>query len=170
RERVDQVKGMLPQTAGAPNVLRFDPQQIPVIWVGLTGENAKDLQTIADKQVVPYFQRQEGGGSVTVEGGITEEVQVILHREKLVQYGLNAGMRMQAIGASNQSASAGMIDKGDQNLQIRITGEYESIADIENTIIQTPTGGMLHLKDIGTVELTEKERTSLSYVNGKPSV
>ncbi|MRG85092.1 efflux RND transporter permease subunit [Salinibacillus xinjiangensis] len=170
REKVDQVKGMLPETAGDPNVLRFDPQQMPVMWVGLTGDNAAELQGIADEELVPYFERQEGVASVSIEGGTTEEIQVELQQDKLAQYGLNASAIAQAIGAANQSASAGIIDKGNQNLQIRIQGEYDSIEDIKQTIVQTPQGATIYLEDIASVNRVTKEQTSLSYVNGKPSV
>ncbi len=170
REKVDQVKGMLPDSAGEPNVLRFDPNQIPVLWVGLTGEDAKELQSIADNQLVPYFERQEGVASVRVEGGVLEEVQVTLQQDKLLQYDLTTNQVIQAIGASNQSASAGVIDKGDQNLQIRIPGEFETVTDIKNTLIQTETGAVITVEDIAEVAIVEKEQTSLSYVNGKPSI
>ncbi|MBB6453994.1 HAE1 family hydrophobic/amphiphilic exporter-1 [Salirhabdus euzebyi] len=170
REKVDQVKGMLPDTAGDPNVLRFDPQQIPVMWVGLTGENATDLQTIAEDQLVPFFERQDGVASVSVEGGVGEEVQVELQLDKLIQYGLNSSSIVQAINSANQSASAGVIEKGDKELQIRIQGEYESMADIKQTLVQTPTGAVIHLEDIATIEQKVQERTSISIVNGKPSI
>jgi CzcA family heavy metal efflux pump len=170
RERVDQVRGMLPDAAGEPNVLRFDPQQIPVLWVGLTGENEAELQRIAENQIIPHLEKQEGVGSVSITGGIVHEVQVELIPEKLALYHLNTQQITQAIAMSNQSASAGMIEKGDQNLQIRIEGEYESLEDIKETLIQTPAGAILHLEDIANIDIVEKERTSLSFVNGTPSV
>ncbi|GAA0487105.1 efflux RND transporter permease subunit [Salinibacillus aidingensis] len=170
REQVSSVQGMLPETAGEPNVLRFDPQQMPVMWVGLTGDNVKELQNIADDDLVPYFERQDGVASVTVEGGTTDEIQVELKQAKLAQYGLNTQSIMQAIGAANQSGSAGVIAKGDQDLQIRIQGDYASLEDIKQTIVQTPNGATLHLEDIANVSRETKDQSSVSYVNNKSSV
>ncbi|QHS23531.1 efflux RND transporter permease subunit [Virgibacillus sp. MSP4-1] len=170
REQVSSVQGMLPETAGEPNVLRFDPQQMPVMWVGLTGDNVKELQNIADEDLVPYFERQDGVASVTVEGGTTDEIQVELNQAKLAQYGLNTQSIMQAIGAANQSGSAGVIAKGDQDLQIRIQGDYESLEDIKQTIVQTPNGATLHLEDIAKVSRETKDQSSVSYVNNQSSV
>src|SRR5699024_4906978 len=48
RESVDQVKGMLPDGAGEPSIMRFSPDQLPVMWVGLTGDEASELTKVAD--------------------------------------------------------------------------------------------------------------------------
>ncbi|WP_369405098.1 efflux RND transporter permease subunit [Piscibacillus salipiscarius] len=133
REKVDQVKGFLPDSAGEPNVLRFDPQQMPVMWVGLTGDDKATLQDYAENEIQPLFERQKGVGSVGTEGGVTEEVRVVLDQQRLNQYGLSSQQVMQAIQGSNRSASAGVISRGTQELQIRILGEYESLEDIRET-------------------------------------
>ncbi len=170
REKVDQVKGMLPEGANEPSVLRFDPQQIPVMWLGLTGQDKAKLQTLAEDRLVPYFERQGGVGSVSIEGGKTREVQVELKRSQLAKFGLTSQTLVQAINAANQSTSAGVIEKGDQDLQVRIEGEFESVKDVRDTIITTPTGAQLELQDVANIEDTFKDVTSITTVNGKSSV
>src|SRR5690625_866743 len=170
RERVDQIKGMLPEQAGDPNIMRFNPDQMPVIWVGLTGENPEVLTKIADDQVVPYFERQEGVASVTVEGGKEREIQLILDEAKLQQYGVSTQELMQALNSSNQSASVGRIDKGNQDLQLRVTGEFESIDDIKNTSIQTQAEAVIHLHDVAEVTDTFKESSAITLIDGEQSI
>src|SRR5699024_8525552 len=63
RERVDQMKDFLPERAGSPNIMRFSPDQLPVIWVGLTGKDANLLTELAEDTVVPHFERREGVAS-----------------------------------------------------------------------------------------------------------
>src|SRR5690625_5882127 len=82
RENVDQVKGFLPDEAGDPNIMRFSPDQLPVMWVGLTGEDAEQLTNVAEDEIVPYFERQEGVASVSVEGGKEREIQIVLDRSE----------------------------------------------------------------------------------------
>ncbi len=95
RERVDQVKGMLPETAGDPNIMRFSPDQMPVVWLSLTGKDAAVMTELAENQLVPYFERQEGVASVTIEGAKEREIQLILDQAKLQQYGVNSQLVMQ---------------------------------------------------------------------------
>ena len=170
RERIDQVKAFLPEGANDPSVLRFDPSQLPVITVSLAGDDAAHLHDIAENEIQPLFERQEGVGSVAIEGGIVEEIQVILNNEQMNQYGLTSQQVLQAINSANVSSSGGVIDRGNQELQIRIPGEYESIEDIKGTLIQTPTNEFIRVSDIATVERQEREKAGYSYVNGSEAV
>lgn len=170
RERVDQMKDFLPERAGSPNIMRFSPDQLPVIWVGITGKEANTLTELADDEVVPYFERQEGVASVTVEGAKTREIQLVLDEAALIQYGINVQEVMQAITSSNQSASVGTIEKGTQDLQVRITGEYTSIDDIKQTIVQSESQANVKIEDIAEVKDTYKKSNSTTLVNGEPSV
>src|SRR5690625_3582496 len=165
RERVDQIKGFLPEQSRDPSIIRFSPDQMPVIWVSLTGKNAEALTQIAEEEVVPYFERQEGVASVTVEGGKEREIQLILDQAKLQQYGVSTQELMQALNSSNQSASVGRIDKGNQDLQLRVTGEFESIDDIKNTSIQTQAGAVIHLDDVAEVKDTFKASSAITLVD-----
>ncbi|WP_077623414.1 efflux RND transporter permease subunit [Sediminibacillus massiliensis] len=170
RENVDQVKGMLPDSAGEPSVLRFNPNQMPVMWLGLTGEDTTELQNVAEDQLVPYFERQGGVASVTVEGGKTREIQLELDRARMTQYGVSSQDITQALGGANQSGSAGTVQKGDQDLQVRVNGDFESIEDIEETIIQTQAGARVHIEDVTEVKDTFEEANGTTMVNGESAV
>ncbi|WP_226036328.1 efflux RND transporter permease subunit [Aquibacillus saliphilus] len=169
RESVDQVKGMLPESAGDPSVLRFNPNQLPIMWVGLTGDDTVKLQQIAEDQIVPHFERQGGVASVTIEGGEERVIELELDRAKLAQYGVNSGVIMQALSGANQSGSAGVVAKGDKDLQVRINGDYTSVDDIKQTIVQTPQGATIHVEDVATVNDTF-QKSGRSLVNGEEAV
>src|SRR5690625_5804867 len=77
---------------------------------------------------------------------------------------------MQSLNNSNQSASVGSIDKGNQNLQMRVTGEFESVDDIKQTLVQTTSGSIIHLDDVVEVKDTFKESSAVTLVNGEPSI
>lgn len=170
RERVDQVADHLPDRAGDPNIMRFSPDELPVIWVGMTGNDADVLTELAEKEVVPVFERQQGVASVSIEGAKTREIQLELKRDALTKYGLTEQEVMQAVSSTNSAASVGTIEKGKQDLQVRISGEYETIAEIEDTVILSQSGSTVKLKDIAKVRDTFKEEDSLTLVNGEPSV
>lgn len=170
REKIDQIKGMLPEQAGDPSILRFSPEALPVMYIGLTGKDAATLTELADNQIVPFLERQEGVASVTVEGAKIREIQLVVDPAKLQQYGVTTQMIQQALGESNQSASVGTVDKGNKDLQLRVTGEFDSIDDIRETVIQTESGAILHVDDVAEVKDTYKEASSASLVNGEESI
>lgn len=170
RESVDQVGAMLPDQAGTPNIMRFNPDQMPIVTLGLTGEDTEELTEVANEDIVPYFERQEGVASVTLEGGRESEVQLVLDPEKLQQYGVSEQVIAQELNSSNQSASVGNVERGDKDLQMRVTGEFESLEDIEQTIIQTETETTVYVEDIAEVNETVKETSETTLVNGEQSV
>lgn len=170
REKIDQVKGFLPNEANEPNILRFSPDALPVMWVSVEGGDSARLTEVANEQIVPYFERQEGVASVTVEGGQEREVQVILDAEKLQQYGASAQEVAQALTATNQSASVGTVEKGDQDLQLRLVGEIESIEDVKHTVIMTQAGAIIHVDDVAEVVDSFKEKDGLTLVNGESAL
>lgn len=170
REKVDQIKGMLPEQSGDPKIMRFNPDQMPVIWISLTGKDAAALTEMADDQIVPFFERQEGVASVTVEGTKEREIQLILNEAKMQQYGINADQIVQALNGQNKSASVGTVEKGDKDLQLRVSGEFTSIKDIENTLIPQESGATVHVSDVAELKDTFKKENSETLVNGKPSV
>ncbi|MFC4402892.1 efflux RND transporter permease subunit [Gracilibacillus xinjiangensis] len=169
RESVDQVKSFLPEGANDPSVLRFNPNQMPIMWVGLSGADVAKLQNIAEDQIQPYFERQGGVASVSIEGGETRVIDLELNRSAMNQYGVSPQLIQQALGGANQSASAGSIQKGDKDLQLRIDGSFDSVDDIASTILTTPQGAQISVEDIATVHDTvQKNGTTL--VNNEESV
>ncbi|WP_071393435.1 efflux RND transporter permease subunit [Bacillus tuaregi] len=170
REKVDQVKGFLPEDANDPSVLRFDPQQMPIMTLSLTGDEPESLVKLAEDTVSPYLERSEGVASVSIAGAKTREVQVELQPALLAQYGLSTSQVIQALSAENSSSSAGTITKGSKDLQVRFNGEFESIDDIKNMKLKLQSGEEIQLADIGAIHDAYKKESASSYVNGKPAL
>lgn len=170
REQVDGIKAMLPEDAGDPNILRFNPEAMPIVYLGISGKDIAQLTEVANDQIVPHIERQAGVASATLEGAVEREVQIELDPEGLAQYGITPQDVIQALNSTNQSASVGTVDKGNQDIQLRVTGEFETIDDIEETIVQTQTGTEVFVKDIATVHDTYNEQNSISLVNGEPAL
>ena len=170
RESVDAVQSFLPEGANDPSVLRFNPNQMPIMWVGLSGTEDKErLQSIAEDTIVPHFERQSGVASVTIEGGQERVIELELNRAKMNQYGITPQLIQQSLAGANQSASAGTVQRGDQDLQVRIAGEYDSVEDIAQSIIFSPQGAQIKVEDIATLKDTTQE-SGTSLVNGSTAL
>lgn len=170
REKIDQVKGFLPANANDPSVLRFDPSQIAVVYLGLSGQSADRLQAVAEDIVVPNLERQDGVASVSVQGGKIREIVVELDQAALSRYGISGAQVVQALQAENQSSPAGTVTKGIGDMQISVKGEFTSLADISNTLIHLPAGGQVKVSDVAAVKDTYQKETSMSLVQGESAV
>src|SRR5699024_6183854 len=118
RERVDQTADMLPDRAEAPSIMRFSPDELPVMWVGLTGKDTEALSDIAEDDVVPYFERQEGVASVSAEGTKEREIELTTDEAALEENSVSSQEVMEAVSNANQSASVGLLKKAPKNFQV----------------------------------------------------
>lgn len=170
RDKVDQVRGILPDSAHAPRVLRIDPNSQPILTYALTGEqDVNQLKKIAEDVIQSRLERIDGVASVSIGGGQGRVVDVTLDPAKLSAYGLTLDQIQQAIGSNNISGTAGSVREGDGKMNIRVQGEFASVDQIAMTPI--PVGSSsIRLKDIATVEDTLESITQLNYVNGQPSL
>jgi len=171
REKVDLVKGFLPDDATEPMVMKIDPNAMPIIQLSLSSNNdLAKLQSIAEDKIKPRLERLDGVASVDVSGGYENQVLVRVNQDRLDGYGLSLSQLAQVIGAENLNLPGGQVNKGKQELTIRTLGEFQTIEDIKNLPITLPTGGVIRLMDIAEVDLTNKEISTISRTNGETSI
>ncbi|MFC3884402.1 efflux RND transporter permease subunit [Bacillus songklensis] len=171
REKIDAAREFLPKQAPAPLVMRFDPSDLPILQLAVTAENEKfsTLKRIVEEDIKPRLDGIDDVASVSIEGGADHEIQVNLDPEKLASYGLTTQQLQQIIESENINLPAGNIRDQNQNLPIRVTGQFESIDDVASLPIPTNSGVLL-LKNIADIQETDEETTQLSYLNGKDAI
>ena len=170
REKIDMIKGYLPEDATEPTVLQLDINATAVIQAALSGADEATLYEYADEVIRPALERIEGVASVSIDGGYQNYVSVQVDTAKLTNYGLTIDQLAGTLAAENINLPAGSVNKGDKELLLRTVGEFESLEDIRKTPILLPTGGVVLLQDVADVYLTNQEQTSISKVNGQPAV
>lgn len=170
REKVDQISGMLPENANDPMVMRLDPNATAVVYASLSGAELSELQEIAENEVQPALERASGVASASISGGVEREIRVNLDQAKLMNFGLTGSQVMSALSGENRSISAGTVEQGGKDVQLRIVGEYTSIEDIRNTQLTLNSGETIRVRDVAEVVDTFKEQTSVSRVNGEDTL
>lgn len=171
RDRLDMVSRALPASAGEPLVMRFDPNAMPVMQLGISGEiDIASLTHIVEDSVLPRLERIPGVAQVNMSGGQEKEIIVQPDFTLMQEYRVTMSQIAQLIGAENRSAPAGQIKQGTEKMPLRILGEFSSIKDILNINIPVATGEVIKLSEIATVEEAVVERTSFSFVNGEPTL
>lgn len=171
RERVDMVRSFLPDGADTPSVMRFDPNQMPIMQIAVSSEmDIVRLTDIAENRVLPQLERVSGVASVSLTGGKEREIIIEPDLTTLQKYGLSLSQLAQIIASENLTVPAGEIERGGKEMSLRIVGEFENIKDIENVNIPTRTGEAVKLSHIANVKDTYKEQQSYAYVNGTPTL
>lgn len=79
REKIDLVKGFLPDEVENPMVIKVDPNAMPIIQLSFySEEDLGKLQSILMEIVKPRIERIEGVANVSLSGGKEKEVSISL--------------------------------------------------------------------------------------------
>ncbi len=171
RESVDMVKGYLPDDAEEPLVMKLDINAMPVMYLTLSGDKSiSELEQIAEDIVSPKLERIGGVASVSVTGGLEQEVQVNVSEEVLSGYGLTTGTLAQLIASENFNTPLGNISKGPLTLNLRQMGEFGEVSDIQDLTITLPYGGQARLEEIADVRLAEKKLDGMVHRDGERTI
>uniref|UniRef100_UPI00195B43CD efflux RND transporter permease subunit n=1 Tax=Desulforadius tongensis TaxID=1216062 RepID=UPI00195B43CD len=171
REKIDMFRDVLPSDVGSPRVMKMDPNNAPIMLYTLSGDDLVTLDKLAEDTVKPGMERIKGAASVLISGGKELEYKVILDRAKLESYGITAAQVAQAIMGDSITGTAGTVERGVNELSVRVLGEYNSGEDL--AAIQIPLGpgaGNIKLSDIAEIRKDFKEVTEYSFVDGKPAL
>ncbi|MCU0722585.1 MAG: efflux RND transporter permease subunit, partial [Planctomycetes bacterium] len=171
RDKIALVEKFLPSDAEDPQVIRFDPSQMPALVYGASGlENTIALKRYLEDSVAPRIERIEGAAAAMTIGGLVREVQVVLDQDRLAAEGLSASEVMGALARENLNVSAGHVSKGRTEYMIRTLGEFRSLEDIAGTVVTARTGRPIHVRDVALVRDSHAEVRSTARLNGKPCV
>lgn len=169
--RVSAVRALLPPDADAPSVLKIDPTQLPVLYLGLSGDLPPDrLYEIAKDDLKPRLETRAGVASVDITGGLQREIQVQINPARLRAYNLTVDQLAAALARENQGIPGGTIDRGRQQLNLRLYGLFQSPAELRDLTVATTPAGPVRLGDVAEVVDTHKRVTSRTFVNGREAV
>ncbi|MBM7870508.1 HAE1 family hydrophobic/amphiphilic exporter-1 [Clostridium pascui] len=171
REKVDMVKGILPSEANSPTVLKLDPNSQPIMQLSVSqGNDLAKVQAFAEDTIKPALERIEGVASVSISGGYEKEVVINTNAARLKGYGLSIDYIAQILSAENLNLPGGTVKKGNQELFIRNIGEFTNLEEIKKVPIPLKTGGIIYLSDVADISFQNKDKTSISKLNGKETI
>jgi len=173
REKVDLVKGSLPQDVRKSIVIRFDPNNAPLMQLAVenVGVDMKQMRFFLKKSVLPYFERIDGVAAISISGGFERQILVHVDKGRLLSYNITLQEIIAQLDSSNFNFPAGNIKDGDKEVLVRTSGAFRDISMIEQTVVGSTKSGLpIYLKNIALIEDGFKERTSISEYNNQECV
>jgi HAE1 family hydrophobic/amphiphilic exporter-1 len=174
RNRLDRVRGRLPEEADAPVMFKFDSNAQPIMGVGVEAADANfdrvALREIAEHDLSPRLERVPGVASVSVEGGLRRQIHVELSKEKVRALNLPVDRIISLLRSENQNTPVGEIDEGDITYLVRSQGQFENLQEIRDLVVMTRQGVPVYLKDIAEVKDSTEDLRSFTRINGRPGV
>ncbi|MBL7034077.1 MAG: efflux RND transporter permease subunit, partial [Candidatus Delongbacteria bacterium] len=141
KDKTNQVLNELPADAELPVVAKFDINAFPVMDLLLTGEIPQtELRYLADNLLVDRLSQIEGAARVDVVGGEVREIQVSLENRVLFRNSISLQQLAGIIAAQNLNMPGGQFQIDNQELAVRLNGEYSDLEVLRNLEIPTATG------------------------------
>lgn len=171
REKIDLIRGSLPEAMGDPMVLKFDPSMAPILYISVGSQMPiQKLSTYVDDNIKQSIERVAGVASVSIEGKEEREVSVELIPEKLLGYDLSQNQIVNLLQSENNNIPGGKTSYGEKDVIIRTVSKFTSIEDIRSIAISLKNGNKIKLSDVALVTDAVKENDTMSRLNGEKSV
>jgi hydrophobic/amphiphilic exporter-1 (mainly G- bacteria), HAE1 family len=172
RAKIDQIRDELPDDIETPLVLRFDPQEIPIVSLAVRSEkrSLRELTTIADETIRKELESVEGVGQVTLIGGEKRAIVVNLDPERLAARAVTVGQVMGTLSAENMEVPAGRLEMGPGEKLVRIKGRIVNPADFDKLVVDVRQGVPIRLGDVATTKDSADEARSSAMVDGVPAI
>ncbi|MGV8038613.1 MAG: efflux RND transporter permease subunit [Thermoanaerobaculaceae bacterium] len=110
-----------------------------------------EKRAIQDWLVAPQLRTVPGVTEVNSFGGLVRQVQVLVHPDRLLAYGLSLRDVAEALERGNSSAGGGYILKGWEQMVIRGDGLFRSPADVGKVVLKVSGGTPVLVRDVADV-------------------
>lgn len=170
-EKIDEVKKKLPAEFYV-QVAKFDIEQYNNMLMTLQvrgGGGADRVRQVTDRDILNKIKNISGITNVSVYGGRTKSVEIILHEDVCKGYGISpADVRSALTGNSKTRTFVGKVTNNNLIHFVNVSSEYTDIKELGDIIIIEK--GSIRLKDIAEIRFGIKTADSYSRVNGKETV
>lgn len=171
RDKLDRVKKSLPDDATTPTIFRMNGDAMPIMRIAVRGNrSANDIKQIAEDNIVDTLEQASGVAEANVMGGRAKIVRVELEQNRLSAYGWTVSQVSSALAKQNLELGGGKLNEGQKDYAVRTVGEFSSIEQINNVVIDRVNGYDVRLRDIGRAFMGFEDVQSEVFINGEPGV
>jgi len=173
RDKIGQVRPGFPKDVKEPLVIRADQEnQQPIVSLAVLSPTMtlRDLTSLTDQTIVKALENVPGVARMDVLGRATRQILVQIKPNAVTSLGIGVDQVINAIRAANQDVPAGRITRGKTDSIVRIEGKIKDPAQFARIIVAQQGGSPVFLSQVADVIDGEKEETSISRINGRPSI
>ncbi|QPM88808.1 efflux RND transporter permease subunit [Pseudooceanicola algae] len=169
REKVYQISNAFPEAAEQPQILRFDPNELPVLSIGISSQilSPGALTQLTEDYIATRLANISGVGRASVVGGLPREVQVLIDPDRQAALGIGVVEVTNALTAENNDLPAGSITEGSYRQSVQVEGRIQSLRDFDDIIVARRGGQPVRLGDVARINTDLAEADSLAMINGR---
>lgn len=172
KEKIEEMRRILPEDCESPIILEWDPSSSPIIITILKSNtlDIKSLKETAEFIIKPRLEQAEGIARVEIRGGNEEEISVEINPEKIKNIGVNLDTVISAIKNNNIFQSGGTVKKDKFKYTLKIEGEIKTPEQIDEIVVTKLKNRNVLIKDIGRAFYKNKIKQGDIRFNSSESI
>ena len=169
-KKVDLLR--FPEDVAKPRILRYDPNQDPILKVSVTSEDMPltALRYFGEEDLKKRLEGVAGLASIEVVGGREEVIEVELDEAALKRYGLTIEEVNTRLREENINRAGGSLYENEARFLVRTLNEFKSLEDIEQTIVSRKEERRIFLSEIANVRFGYKDQDHIARINGEEGI
>ena len=164
---VNNLRSDLPQDINKIDIRKVDPSDVNILQVALVSENAsyKKLKELGD-DLKEKLEKVKDLKKVKVSGTPEETIRIDLQLAKIAELKIPLNTIIGSLQSEALNIPGGSIIAGTKSFNVKTSGKFLGIEDIENTIIYNANGKIIALKDVAKVDFKLEEEKHITRLNG----
>ena len=170
-EKINSIASRLPEEILRMETMKWSISDTNFMQIALTSESEeyRELEKYADR-LKRTLSRIPNVKRANILGFPEQEIRVSLNLEKMAHMKIPLDRVLGAIQSANQNIPGGTIDSGGRRFNIKTSGSFESLREIEETIIHSEGTKVVYLRDIAQVSLDYEDAKHLARFQKIPAV
>ncbi|WP_428306303.1 efflux RND transporter permease subunit [Lacipirellula sp.] len=160
--------GVHPQLAPVSSIMG------QIMMIGMVSETGAtsptEVRTLADWVVRQRLLTIPGVAQIVTMGGGRLQFQVLVNPESLVKYDVSLQNVEEALAKSNNNATGGYLNVGENELLVRAIGRVESLADLESVVVKADRERPVLLGQVAKIVEGDQIKRGEAAVDGSPAV
>ncbi len=168
RAKVDGIRQELPDDVRRVFIFTGSLGDQPVLQLRISSD--RDLSNsydLLDRLLKRPLERLEGVSQVQLHGVDPREIRILLDADRLAAHGIDLNELRQLLERSNFAVSAGRITDGGQRFSVRPRGEFASLDEIGNIVIDESN---VRLRDVAEIALRSPDREYGRHLDRKYAI
>lgn len=149
---VNSKRTELPADILSIDVQKWQPSDVNIMQIALISENApRDKLKLYAERLQDELEKLTQLKNVEIHGLPEQQVRIELALEKLAQMHVPLNAVIGALQSEMANIPGGSVDAAGKTYNIKTSGNYQNISEIQNTVVYAANGKNIFLKDVAKV-------------------
>jgi multidrug efflux pump subunit AcrB len=168
---VNSIRDQLPQDLYSLDIRKVTPTDVNVIQVALVSENASgEKMKFYAKHLKEKLEKIPSLKKADYHGIPDQQIRIDLNTDKIAQLKIPLNYIIGSIQSEAANIPAGSIQAGSNVFNVKTSGKYKNLEEIQQTVVYSANGKVVLLKDVANVSFQYEEQKHIVRLNGNRAV